>query len=87
MDNIQGAVFTSQGNPKDQALDFLFGKGKGFPIEVAIKGIFSAPELIIVDLLRFNLNDWSWLIKLFNWLYRFLILIAIIYFARGLIQN
>lgn len=78
---------TSQGNPKDQALDFLFGKGKGFPIEVAIKTIFSMPELIIVDLLRFNLNDWNWLISLFNWLYRFLVLIAVIYFARGIIRN
>lgn len=74
---------SSQGNPKDYALDFLFAKEKGFPIEVAIKRIFNIPTFIIVDLLRFNVNDFSWLINLIGWLITLTITIAVIYFARG----
>jgi len=76
---------TSQGNPKDYALDFLFAKEKGFSIEITIKRIFSIPSFIIVDLLRFNLNDFSWLINIFGWFIGIVILIAIVYWARGVI--
>lgn len=76
----------SQGNPKDESLDFLFAKEKGFKIELIIKGIFSLPQVILIDMLRFQLNDWVWIISLFNWLYRILIIIALVYFVRGILS-
>jgi len=77
----------SQGNPKDYGLDFLFAKEKGFQIEIVIKAIFSLPQVILIDLLRFDLNDWQWIISLFNWLYRLLVVIALVYFVRGIIRQ
>lgn len=77
----------SQGNPKDEALEFLYAKQKGFNIETKIKMIFSLPQFILIDLLRFSLNDWRWVIFIFNWLYRLLITIAIVYFIRGIVRS
>lgn len=75
----------TQGNPKDEAIDFLFAKEKGSNIELVIKGIFSVPEVVLYDLLRFSANDWDWLVQLLNWVWRILILIALVYFARGVV--
>ena len=74
----------SQGSPKDEALDFLFAKEKGFRIELTIKRIFGLPSFILIDLLRFQLNDWKWLIDIIGWVLSLVIILALIYLARGL---
>jgi len=76
----------SQGNSKDESLDFQFAKEKGLTIETTIKGIFSVPSLILYNVLKFDRNNWDWIVKILNWLWRLLIIIAIVYFARGIIS-
>ena len=78
-------VNESQGTPKDYSIEFFFAKQKGLTFEVTIKAILSLPEVLLIDLLRFNLNDWIWAINLFNWLYRLLIILAIYYLIRGIL--
>ena len=73
----------SQGNPKDFGLEFLLSKEKGFGIELVIKRIFSLPSFIIVDLLRFQLNDWKWVIDIVGWILTLLIIITLVNFARN----
>jgi len=78
---------SSQGNPKDQSLDFLFAKEKGFDIELTIKRIFGLPSFILVDLFRFQLNDWKWIIDIIGWLLSITIVVALVYYARGIIRQ
>lgn len=73
----------SQGNPKDEALDFLFAKEKGYNIELQIKRIFGIPSFIIVDLLRFDVGNWQWIIDIVGWFLSLSIIIAIVFFIRG----
>lgn len=77
----------SQGNPKDESIDFLFAKEKGSKVELAIKRFFSLPSFIIGDLFRLPINNFKWLIDLFGWLVGLLIIIALVYFARGQINR
>lgn len=78
---------SSQGNPKDEGLEFLFVKEKGSTIEIIIKGIYSLPQTILSDIFRLPFGDWSWIIDILNWLWRLSILIAVIYFVRGIIEK
>lgn len=77
----------SQGNPKDESFDFQFTKEKGFKIEIIVKSIFSTPEVILFDLLRLNKGSWIWVIGFVNRLWRILLIIALVYFVRGLIDK
>lgn len=85
-ENIESSILItgneSQGNPKDDSLEFLFAKEKAFNVEVLIKRIFGVPSFILVDLLRFNLNDWKWLINIIGWLLSIIITIALVNLAR-----
>lgn len=77
----------SSGNPKDDSLDFLFAKEKGFDIELTIKRIFGLPKFVLVDLLRLPLGQWGWLINIIGWLLGATVVIALVYFVRGLIDR
>lgn len=77
----------SQGNPKDEALDFLLAKEKGSTLELAAKSIFSVPKVVLVDIFRFPLSNWQWVITLLNNLWRLLLIAATIYFVRGVIDR
>lgn len=77
----------SQGNPKDEALDYLQAKQSGFKIETIIKGVFNIPGFLINKMLRLDLSDWNWIIDIFNWTIWLLITLAATYYIRGLIDK
>jgi len=72
----------SQGNPKDQALEFLYSKEKSYDYEVIIKVIFQLPQTVI-ELFGFELNDWKWITNWLNWVFDLLIGLAILYLITG----
>lgn len=78
---------SSQGNPKDESIDFLYAKEKGSKIENVIKGIFTVPKIILIDVFRFNLGDWRWIITILNWLWSILITVALVYFIRAVLDK
>lgn len=78
---------TSQGNPKDEGLDFLFAKEKGLSLETAAKAIFLLPGFLIQDLLRLPYQSWEWVVHLLNWMWWLLLIVAVVYFARGIIDK
>lgn len=91
IDDLENPILSnanySQGSPKDEALDFLFTKEKGFKIEVIVKRIFNIPSFVIVDLFRLPLNNWKWLLDIIGWLLGLTVTITMIYFVRGLINK
>lgn len=77
---------TSQGNPKDYSLEFQFARERGLPIENTAKQIFSVPSVIIYQVLRLPKNNWSWIVDVLNWFWRLAIIVALVYFARGILS-
>lgn len=77
---------TSQGNPKDYSLEFQFAKERGLPIENTIKNIFSVPSVIVYQVLKMPRNNWSWIVDALNWFWRLAIIVALVYFARGIVS-
>jgi len=73
----------SSGNPKDYALDFLYGKEKGTIIGNTIKDIYSFPSTVLELLFRRNLGDWKFVIDSITWIFNLGILISVILFIRG----
>lgn len=74
----------SQGNPKDEALDFQFAKEKGNSVELVLRTVFNFPSRLLVDILRLPLNNWKWLIDIVVWLLGLTVGVAVYYFIRGL---
>lgn len=77
----------TQGNPKDESLEFLFAKEKGFSLELTIKRIFNLPSFILYDLLRLPKAEWSWITDIVGWLLGIVVVIAVVYFARGILDK
>lgn len=75
---------SSQGNPKDEAIDFLYAKQKASGLEVTIKGIYDTPKIVIVDVFRLPLSQWSWVINIVGWLLVISLAIAFMYYLRGI---
>jgi len=75
----------NSGNPKDESLDYLKAVEEATKLEKIIKNILYLPKYILIDLLKFNMGDWTWLLSVLNFLYWLSIIIALIYFARGII--
>jgi len=70
-------------NKNEFSLDFTFGLKSANKLTRFVYAVLSLPEFVIVGLFQFQLNDFSWIIGLFNWLWRTLMFVAIIYFIRG----
>lgn len=77
----------TQGTPKDHSIEFLYAKQKSSGIETTIKRIFRLPSYLIVDLLRLPANNFRWIIDLVGWILGFTVMIAIVYFIRGIVNK
>lgn len=84
---VLGNLNYSAGSTKDDSLGFLLSKEKGFEIEIIIKRVLNLPSFIWGDLLRLPINEAKVFINIIGWILNLLIIIALIYFARGLINR
>lgn len=84
-DPILSNLNISQGNPKDFALEFQFAKEKGSKIELFARSIFLMPGVILYDLMRLDRGAWGKLVVILNGFWVLALIIATIYFARGVV--
>lgn len=68
---------------KDFALEFFYARAQASKIENVVKNVFRFPEFVVI-LLKIPYGAVSWIINILNWFWRFALLVAIIYFIRGI---
>lgn len=79
--NVSGAT------TQDFSADFLFGRSKTTGVINQIKGVFNLPKTFLVRYLRLKEDGWEWVYQSINWLLWISIVVAGIYFARGILER
>ena len=77
----------SGGNIQDQSIEFLYGRSKTDPLVNVAKQVYTLPSTILIKLLKFKETPWTWVLDTFVWGLNIFIVIAGIYFARGIIEK
>ena len=83
-ENQAGALAGEGGDNKNEfALDFNFGRRKANGISATIYKVLNVPEFLVVDLFRLPVNNFKWIVDIFDWLWRICLFWAIVAFVRG----
>ena len=77
----------SGGNIQDQSIEFLYGRSKTDSLVNVAKQVYTLPSTILIKLLKFKETPWTWVLDTFIWGLNIFLVIAGIYFARGIIEK